>query len=81
MSLHSCANCIHFLPKGQIRCMIEGVEPVLDPKAGNRCKRFEFVNADRVTPARQQEAVFGGSGPGQMDPATARRRWEQLFGG
>lgn len=83
MSLHSCMNCMHHVAKGSVRCLIEEAEPVQDPAAGNRCRHFEFASGASVpAPADEmaREAILGGTEAGS-DPAAARRRWAELFGG
>lgn len=86
MSLHSCANCVHFVPRGSIRCLVPTAEPVLDPQAGNRCKSFEFAQSERPKEAQAQAAAVTGrsSTPPSFertaaDPAAARKRWDALF--
>jgi hypothetical protein len=85
MPLHACANCVQFVPRGQIRCLLPEVPMVQDPTAGNRCARFEFARAGTLSAARGPAvapAGFGGGNGARIhDPAAARRQFEQLFGG
>jgi len=82
MSLHSCQNCLHHVTSGSVRCLVETAPPVQDPSAGNRCQHFEFsaqmaaeqqMATQEFTPSRTADPV--------ADPASARRRWDKLFGG
>ena len=82
MPLHSCQNCLHHVSSGSVRCLVENAPAVQDPGAGNRCDHFEF--AANVAPpeefAEQNTAPNPTSGP-VTDPASARKRWAELFGG
>ncbi len=68
MALHACANCRFYVPKGQVRCLVPGTERILDFRAGNRCKAFEFLDG---TLAPRQTAAEGHDDP--------RAAFERLF--
>ena len=83
ISLHSCMNCMHHVSRGSVRCLVEAAAPVQDPAAGNRCSHFEFASPASTAEAAggfAGEAIFGGAKNGG-DPAAARKRWTELFGG
>ncbi len=72
-SLHSCANCVHFVPRGKLWCLKPGVPVIRDPNASNRCEGFEFLMDHH-----------GGNAPAR-DPGAGQRggdalqRWNDLF--
>lgn len=74
MSLHACLNCLQFVPRGSVRCLVAAAETVVDPRAGNRCSHFEFTQA-----GSQAKEIAAVEEQGISDPDTARRRWEELF--
>ncbi len=76
MALHACANCRHFVSKGQVRCMIPGTERVLDWRAGNRCKSFEFSNVSGNMPKSPEETWIAKAAEGG---GSARDVWNNLF--
>lgn len=81
MPLHSCMNCTHFVAKGSVRCLVESAEEVQDPSGGNRCAHFEFANAAAPAAALEAEAVANEFANRDVDdPATARKKWAELFG-
>ena len=83
ISLHSCMNCVHHVATGSVRCLVEGAAAVQDPAGGNRCSHFEFASPASEAEASGEmagEAIFGGT-RGDGDPAAARKRWAELFGG
>lgn len=66
--------------------MIEAADRIQNPTAGNQCRYFEFANVDEAAAASAGNAVAdvasffrGSSAAAPIDPATARKRWEQLF--
>lgn len=76
-ALHACANCVHYVSKGKLRCSKPGMIEIRDPFAANRCDGFEFVIDHR-------EGGNGPIGPRQEAPRddgpdAARRRWDELF--
>ena len=56
MALHACANCRFYIPKGNVRCLVPGVEHLLDFRAGNKCKSFDFLDAALGTPTLDANA-------------------------
>ncbi len=89
MALHACANCVHFVPRGQVRCLVPNVAIVQDPLGSNRCLHFDFARAGQIhqMPAGMPAVAVAPRTtthfqPGKInDPAAARRHFEQLFGG
>ena len=76
-------NCVHHVATGSVRCLVEGAAAVQDPAGGNRCSHFEFASPASEAEASGEmagEAIFGGT-RGDGDPAAARKRWAELFGG
>jgi hypothetical protein len=72
MPLHSCMNCVQFVARGSVRCLVPHAEHVLDPGAGNRCSFFDFSPRSSATSERQAAA-------GDHGPDAARRKWSELF--
>lgn len=68
MPLHSCRNCVHFVARGALRCLMPGTPEVRDPAEGNRCNAFVLGGV-----APKQEGLHG-------DPDAAREAWDRLFG-
>jgi len=86
MPLHSCQNCTHFVAKGSVRCLIEAAQEVQDPSGGNRCSHFEFANGAAAAAASAAMEADPPMAPAiqdrraAQDPASARKKWAQLFG-
>ena len=81
MSLHSCMNCTHHVSKGSVRCLVEEAALVQDPSSGNRCNHFEFTNNSPAAPTPTSPfEIEAAAHEGAGDPASARKKWAQLFG-
>jgi hypothetical protein len=63
--------------------MVPTAPQVLDPSAANRCNLFEFSQIQSTAATREPvpTAFFGSAAPPiARDSASARRRFNQLFG-